>query len=437
MIKKELIKDIIKEFSLRLPDKIVQREIEIPVDTQKVISVIGARRAGKTYLMYQAIKKLIETGVELSDILFISCEDERLKLEISEMDLVVQAYAELYPEKDKSKTYWFFDEIQNIDGWERFIRRIYDTITQNIFVSGSNSKLLGTDMATAMRGRTLSIEVFPLSFSEYLDFNKLSKDYYGADNKARILTAQKNYIQTGGFPEIVLMNEKFRINLLQQYYHLMLYNDLIERYKVQNIISLKYLINRILISIGKPYPVNRIYNELKSNGIKVSKNSLYEYLEYIQAVYLVFQLPKYDASFIKQQSAEKKLYFIDTGLLYALSPVPAENTGMVFENIVYGFLRKKYGSFIQNNLFYQKDKTECDFVIFDRNQPTDFIQVSFDISQKETLAREIKGLVNALNYFNKIEGYIITAEQEDEIQIGTKIIYIRPAYKIFINNIIK
>ena len=434
MIKKQIIKDIIVEFPERLPKRIIDREIELPLNTQKVISVIGARRTGKTFLMYQAINQIINSDADITDILFFSCEDERLQLDISEMDLVVQAYTELYPKKDRSKTYWFFDEIQNIEGWERFIRRAYDTITQNIFISGSNSKLLGTEIATAMRGRTLSIEVFPLTFSEYLRFKKIESSYTGAHGRAKIVNAQKSYFTVGGFPEIVLSNDKFRISMLQNYYQLMLYNDLVERYKVQNIVALKYLINRVLVSIGKPFSVNRIYNELKSKGVKISKNTLYDYLEYIRAVYMVFQLNKYDASFIKQENAEKKIFFIDTGLLYALFPVPAENKGMVFENVVFLFLRQKYGSFIMNNLFYYNDKTECDFVVFDRNKATHCIQVSYDISEPETRRREINSLVNAMDFFKHNKGYIITAEQEEELKIDEKTIHIRPAYKVFIDN---
>lgn len=425
---------MIVEFPERLPKNIIEREIELPLNTEKVISVIGARRSGKTFLMYQAINQIINSNADSTDILFFSCEDERLQLDISEMDLVVQAYTELYPEKERSKTYWFFDEIQNIEGWERFIRRVYDTITRNVFVSGSNSKLLGTEIATAMRGRTLSIEVFPLTFTEYLRFKKIPDNYAGTRKRAKIVNAQKNYFTEGGFPEIVLTNDKFRISMLQNYYRLMLYNDLIERYKVQNIVALKYLINRVLVSIGKPYPVNRIYNELKSKGVKVSKNTLYEYLEHIQAVYMAFQLSKYDASFIKQENTEKKMFFIDTGLMYALFPVPAENKGMVLENVIFLFLRQKYGSFIMNNLFYYKDKTECDFVVFDRNRATHCIQVSYDISDAETRQREIKGLTDALKYFKLDKGYIITAEQEEELEMDNKQVFIKPAYKLLIDN---
>ena len=437
MNKKEVIKDILKGFPQYLPKKVIHRNIELPLNSNKVISIIGARRAGKTFLMYEAINELLSNGLQIQRILFFSCEDERLQMDISEMDLVVQAYTELYPDLDQSNTYWFFDEIQNIPGWERFIRRVYDTITRNVFISGSNSKLLGTEISTSMRGRTLSIEVFPLSFAEYLRFNNISDDYYGTKNKAVIVNYQNKYLYEGSFPELTLIDNQFKINLLQEYYHLMLYHDLIERYNVQNIIAMKYLIGRMLVSIGKPYPANRIYNELKSKGIKISKTTLYQYVEYIQTVYMVFQLTKYDASFIKQETSEKKIFFIDTGLLHALSPVPAENKGMLLENTVFLYLRKKYGSFMLNNLFYYKTTTECDFIVFDRTKPMYCIQVSYDISDDKTRKREIKGLLAALKHFNLSEGYILTAEQEEEITIDSKKIKILPAYKLMIDNELK
>ena len=211
----------------------------------------------------------------------------------------------------------------------------------------------------------------------------------------------------------------------------MLYKDIIERYKIKNISALKYFLNRIVLNLGKPSSVNKIYNELKSGGFKISKDSLYLFAEYAEAIYFSFKLPKFDYSYIKQEKSEKKIYLIDNGLLNSLTFHFSENKGILLENTVYLHLRQKYG----NNVFFYKEKTECDFIIRDKDKITELIQVSYQFENSETLKREIKGMENAAEYFNLKEGKIITFDTEKETiltQKGVKI-QIIPAYKYLLN----
>lgn len=428
MLLKETIKEIIVKNQNRDFTNITNRDIEIPINTGKIISVTGVRRCGKTHLMFLAIRELLNSGTNRQKIVFINFEDERLNFSSDNLDLIIQSFRELFPEVKLSDVYFFFDEVQNIENWEKFVRRIYDNETKNIYITGSNSKMLSSDIATSLRGRNINIELFPLSFNEYLNFKSVDTDYYKPAGKAKIINELSNYLQLGGFPEII--DSEFTQKILQDYYYVMLYKDIIERYDVKNISAIKYFLNRIVLNISKPSSINKIYNELKSGGFKISKDSLYLFAEYTEAIYLSFKLSKFDYSYIKQEKAEKKIYLIDNGLLNSLTYHFSESKGILLENAIYLHLRQKHG----NNIFFYKDKTECDFIIKDKDKITELIQVSYQIGDKETLKREIKGVENAAEYFNLKEGKIITFDTEKETVLtegGVKVEII-PAYKYFL-----
>ena len=205
---KDLLKSIIRGFHTdALPQGIIKRDIDLPINSGAIISVIGSRRAGKTFLLLATIEQLIAQGTSKEQIVYINFEDERLiDLKASDLDTILQAYRELYPEKSLSEAYIFLDEIQNIDGWEKFVRRIHESITKRVYITGSNSKLLSTEIATALRGRTLSYGVFPLSFLEYLRFRDIphdKNDLYAPSVHARIMRGLEEYLLYGGFPEVI------------------------------------------------------------------------------------------------------------------------------------------------------------------------------------------------------------------------------------------
>jgi len=406
------LKKTLKEIILKNQDRdfsnIQKRDVEVPINTGKIISVTGIRRCGKTHLLFLAIKELINSGTKRHKIVFINFEDERLNFSSDNLDLIIQAYRELFPAQKLGEVYFFFDEVQNVENWEKFVRRIYDNETQNLYVTGSNSKMLSSDISTSLRGRNINIELFPLSFKEYLSFKNVDANYYDATNKAKIINELSTYLNVGGFPETI--NSNFAQKILQDYYYVMLYKDIIERYDVKNIPAIKYFLNRIVLNISKPSSINKIYNELKSGGYKISKDSLYLFAEYSEAIYLSFKLPKFDYSYIKQEKSEKKIYLIDNGLLNSLTYHFSENKGILLENAVYLYLRQKHG----NNLFFYKDKTECDFIIRDKDKITELIQVSYQIEDKDTLKREIRGIENAAEYFNLKEGKIITFDTDKD-----------------------
>jgi len=423
---KNVLKTIITDFhSLRLKASL-KRNIELPLDSGSIISVIGVRRSGKTFLLYETIKRIVNNKIPKKNILYINFEDERLMLEQDQLDLILMAYQELYPRLDLGKCYFFFDEIQNIRGWEKFIRRIFDTISKNIFITGSNSRLLSAEIATELRGRTVSYTLYPLSFGEYLRFSDVSSEFFGTSQKIALLNHFNTFMIFGGFPELIELNETLKIKKLQDYFNTIIYRDLIERYNISNPAILKYFLKKIISQVTKPVSINKIYNDLKSLGYKVSNNLLYEYSDYIQTSFTSIFINKFDYSEIKQAKSEKKAYAIDNGILSAVDYSFSENHGKLLENITALEILKA-----GKELMYYKDNLECDFIIRDKRTFSP-VQVSYSIQDSDTNEREIRGLLRACEFLNVKKGMIVTFEEENNFKIQEIKIEVLPAYKYFL-----
>ena len=432
MRRKEIIKELIRDFHAgRLPET-KERALSLPLNVEKVITVVGTRRSGKTYLLLQTIGKLLKEKSK-EEIVYINLEDERLELKIENADLLLQAYRELYPSKDLSRIYFFFDEIQNLDGWERFIRRIYDRVTKRIYLTGSNSKLLSSEIATALRGRTIKYELYPLSFKEFLSFKdifiSIPEDLYSTETKAVIAKAFYEYLLYGGFPEIVFLgDEKLKIKTLQEYFEVMFYRDLIERYEIKNIPVLKYFLKRVIEGITTPLSVNNIYNELKSQGYKVSKDSLYEFLDNAEAVYLIRLLKRYSLSVLKTELGAKKVYTVDNGLVNAITFKFKQDPGKLLENLMFKELTLRF-----DEVFFYKNKKECDFIAC-RDGLSAVFQISYELEDKATLKREIDGLSGVCKFLKIDTGYILNIDKKDEIIKDGIRIKMLPAWDYLLTN---
>lgn len=422
---KDVIKSIIKDFHRRSLPKISRRELAVPINSGKIISIVGSRRAGKTYYLYQVIGDLIKR-ISKENIIYINFEDERLNLNSEDLKLIIESYYELYPDNTE-QLYFFFDEIQNISDWEKFVRRIYDTISKNIFVTGSSSKLLIKEISTSLRGRSISYELFPLSFSEYLIFRSIDPtDIYSTRNKSRIVRELNSFLNNGGFPEVVNYDYELRSKTLLSYFDVMIYRDIIDRFEVTNPVALKYIIKKSLINISTYLSVNKMYNELKSLGVKVSKDSIYLFLNYIQDCYLLFLIKIYSESINVQNINDKKIYCIDNGLANNLTFALSENRGRLLENAVYLFLRSS-----GYQLYYFADNRECDFVIHQKSNITSAIQVTDSLIQNNK-KREIEGILEAMKRFDLKKGTIVTFDQAETLKIENKTIEVIPAWKFFL-----
>ncbi len=401
---KQILKTIIKDFHSRPLPSFKPRQLQVPLDLGKIVTIVGPRRAGKTWYFFQLMAALEERGVQRTQFIYLNFEDERLELE-TDYDQILGAYLELYPEQKLDEIYLFFDEIQELSGWEKYVRRIYDTVSKKIFLTGSNAKMLSQEIATSLRGRSLSFEIMPLTFYEFLTFQGIDpKDQYSTRNQARIENSFAEYLVWGGYPELVEIEVRFKPDVLQEYFNVMLYRDLLDRYEIRDAFVLKYLIKRLIASFTKEFSVNKFYNDLKSRGVKISKNSIYRLIEQIFSVYMVTVVEKYDPSLVKREMSNRKIYLYDNGFASATRFSFSEDRGQLLENLVFTKLRKD-----AEEIHFLKNGYECDFVFSTRAGNSIPVQV-VDILHRDNLNRELKGLEKARQRLKSEHGMLIVRE---------------------------
>ncbi len=422
---KELFKTIIRDWLKTLPRTDVRaRSLEVPLDTKKIVTLIGPRRSGKTYCLFQAINHLHAQGVG-NRVLYINFEDERLDLPAAQLHLILEAYYELFPESYGQELYLFFDEIQEISGWEKFLRRLYDTTSKNIFITGSSAKMLGKEIATGLRGRNLVYNLLPLSFEEFCSFQNCdTADVHSTQAKAILRSQLEKYLRWGGYPETVFMPEELIQKTLQSYFDVMLFRDIVERHAIANALVLKQFLKRTLNNISHKLSVHKFYNELKSQGLTTSKNAIYEYLEYAIDCFLLFTVHPYEPSLVKQQMKTRKVYAADTGLVNAVTFRFSEDKGKLLENAVLLQLLREEAA-----VFYLNDKYECDFVVQQNAQIVRAIQVCVTLKDEATRQRELRGVLQAAQRFGLAEGCILTLDEEEELEFEGIKINVRPCWK--------
>lgn len=411
----ELLETLLLEFKdkLALMDGIVPREATFPQAANQIKVAIGVRRCGKTYLCLEKVRQYLQAGIPLSRILYINFEDDRL-IPAGQEKLVslLEAFYTLYPENHDQLCYLFLDEIQNVEGWPIVIRRFLDTRRVEIFLTGSSSKLLSKEIATSLRGRSLSTEVWPYSFKEYLSARQImSVTSLAKKPMDQMREVFLKYLVEGGFPDAVNLPPDEQRQFLQELVDVVVFRDIIERHGITNISLVKYLIKTLINNTATRFTVNKFCKDLKSQGIHVSKNTIHDYLVYIEDAFLVFHVPIYSPSLRKEQTSAKKIYVVDTGLYhaYAIGFRPSlsgafKNFGRVFENFVYLTFRRE-----KREIFYYVTKSgyEIDFLTRSQDGTTKLYQVAWETDDPETLAREERALEEAKAELG-IDGSIIT-----------------------------
>ncbi len=392
----------------RLKD-IVARDIQFPEAPNKIKVAIGMRRVGKTYFLYQYILKLIEEGVSRTAVLYINFEDDRL-LPLDELKLakLVDSFYTQYPENHDRKCYLFFDEIQNVNNWPIVIRRFHDTKNAEIFLTGSSAKMLSKEISTSLRGRSLALEIWPYSFDEFMRAKKISIDRSLYDKKTQDKLRQLfyQYLSEGGFPEIISFDPEVKQKTLQEYLDVVIYRDIIERHNIKSPNVIKHMILSMIYNVGKPFAVNKFYNELKSQGYHIGKDMLYEYADHIEDAYLAFTAASYDKSIRQVHTSPKKLYAIDPGMVRALTLDYESDLGRLFENIVYLDL-KRLGYKI--SYYLTSERYEIDFLAQTPRGHKKFFQVAWDMQNANTIEREERALQAGMKEL-KIDGEIITLD---------------------------
>ena len=407
---KELFKQIILEkqdWIKRL--KLVSREIEIESAANYVFT--GLRRAGKSYFLYQiALQKISKNKIQ--EILMINFEDERL-VELTNMDLqlILEAYREMFSVQPMI----FLDEIQNVPQWQKFVRRLADE-GMRVYITGSNAEMLSHEIASVLGGRFINKEILPLSFSEFLNFQGIAHSDQSKYNNERfaIKKAYELYLRFGAFPELIQLDNKREF--LSNVYQKLFYGDLISRYQISNPQILKLLLKKLAESVNNETSVNRIKNLIKSTGISIGNNTLFDYLSYLEFSFMIASISNYYSKFVEKENI-KKYYFLDTGILGLFL---VNQDSKLLENQVYIELRRR-----GYQVYFLKRNTEVDFYIPEYQL---LIQVSYSLKEKETYDREVKGLEKAMKEFNIDNGMVITYDESDEIKSAHGIIKVIPAW---------
>lgn len=411
---KELLKKIIfeqQEFCRNIVRNTVPRDIEDEwVTTSEILIITGIRRCGKSVLLQQLRNKLSEQDF------FFNFDDERLaSFTVSDFQALQECFYELFGQQHT----YYFDEIQNIPGWETFVRRLYNEGCK-VIITGSNARMLSRELGTHLTGRYISVEIYPFSFVEYLkliNVHPVQADFYTTAGRSNLLVQFKNYIENGGFPKYLQTHSP---RYLSSLYESIIFRDVMARNALTNEKEIKELVFYLASNATRRITYSSLGKIIGIRHAETVKN----YLEYIQQTYMIFQLMKYSPSVKVQMLNPKKIYFIDNAIIGRIGFNATDNIGYKLENIVFLELKRR-----GYDLFYHSDKKECDFIVRQEAGITQAYQVTVSLSDTKTRKREISGLQEAMSTYGLSEGYIITIDEKETIQVDEGVIHIVPAWE--------
>lgn len=404
---------IIDQKEMYLGNPLISRDYDLEENVNYCF--VGIRRTGKSYMMYQQIHDLMNDGISSSQIVYVNFEDERL-LEISVDDLNTILELGIEFSGSKGKPYLFLDEIQNVDGWEKFVRRVAD-MKYRINITGSNSKMLSKEIASTLGGRFMIVNVFPYSFKEYLSANHIENvrlDQIGTKKRADIVSQYEQYVTYGTFPELVdIKNKRPFLNNIYQTVYL---QDIITRNKIINDFAVRLILKKIAESVTKALSFNRLTNIVKSAGISIGKQTVINYVGHMLDSYLIFSLQNYAS-----KKTSPKYYFMDTGLL-GLMLLDCKTAQL--ENLVAVELIRRYGF---ENVYFFENNIEVDFYVPSENLA---IQVSMQVLEDvDTLERETKAFVKLNQFIPDTKCLLVTNSEETKLNCDGIKIDVVPAWK--------
>ncbi len=415
MISKSDLRDYFRERE-ELPEDIMPRELQVPTKEKQVISVIGPRRAGKTYYFFSLAKKL-------GSYAHLNFEDTRLaEATGKEIRDILREYIALYGKRPK---HIFLDEVQEIPGWDRAVRELHDLGKYRLFVTSSSSKLLSKEISSRLRGRSLSFLILPFSFREFLRYRKTKTRNLSRDEEAIVRSGLSEYLEFGGFPDVVKTEHKLRI--LKEYYEMTLFRDFVERHGVLNIELARTLHAFIVQNHSREISVRAAYNRI-SSVTRAGKNTVYDYMEKLEDTMFFFMLKKYSPKAHLRETWPKKVYLCDTGLSKVVRPSP--DLGRLMENAVFlDLLREKNTNPLLETYYLKLKDGEVDFVITEGNMPSQLLQVTLASSEDELERREVRSLIKAGRLLRCKDLRIITWDHEDEKNVRGKRIVLTPLWK--------
>jgi predicted AAA+ superfamily ATPase len=425
-VRRDNLKTVLLEWhAFQFPES-TPRDIDIPVLLKAPLTaLIGPRRAGKTWLCFQAIRHLLEEKVSRECILYINLEDERLHpLTGDELTHLFDVHRELFRARDELAFYCFVDEIQNAPTWSKWARRITDQNPNlHLILTGSSAKLLGKEIATELRGRARVIPVFPYSWKEFLISQAWSFDGWEnlrfSPRKPELRRLYEDFSTLGGFPGV--RKTQFPAETLREYYHAMFALDIIERFRVKDARMFEDYLKLQISRFASLSSISNLEKELKSFGHRGSKATLLKYIGYAKETLLLFEVSLFSPKVRNQLLYPRKVYGIDQGLLNAIRFSTSEDRGRIFENMVFLELRRR-----GHEVFYFAGKGEADFVIRSGVKTTLIVQVCYRMDEAKTRARELQSLKEAMTALKCANGLVLTDDDWEDIGTGAEMIPVRP-----------
>jgi len=403
-ITKETFRTLIHEGQEEIRDvELYDRPFEFEENGRYVL--VGVRQAGKSYMLYKRARQMLASGYLLEDMVYINFDDERLMgMTADELDLILQAYQSVY----NRTPVLFFDEIQNVEGWEHFARRLANK-KYHVYITGSNAKMLSRDIQTILGGRFLDALIYTYTFAEYLEAKgvALEKEWQYGRQRAIVQQAFADYMKWGGFPELLLFRNKR--NWLNGLYEKILLGDIIQRNKVKNEIALRLTIKRLAENVMHPISYNRVANLIRSTGSSIAVSSVSDYVRYAQEACMLFSLENYASKFVEKETV-KKHYFVDNGLL---SIFLFNGDTALLENLCAIHLRKKYG----DELCFYNRNIEVDFLVAEEGYA---VQASYSIygeGMQDTFERETKALKQLDAFLSLKRMVIVTYDEEGTVPL--------------------
>ena len=410
---KEIVRNIIVENQQLIKSvDLVERPMDFEDKGNYVF--VGVRQAGKSYMLFQRAKQLLKAGYVIDQIVYISFDDERINdIKSSELDVILQAHRLL----TDLKPVLFLDEIQNIDGWEHFARRLANE-KYTVYITGSNAKMLSRDIQTTLGGRYWDVAVYPFSFTEFLKAKnvKLEKNWQFSKTQGTVARVFEEYFYFGGFPE--LLQIKAKRQWLTNIYNKIFFSDIVVRNSVRSEDALRITVKRLAACVMQPTSYNRLTNLIKATGINTNGSTVANFVQYLKDACLLISIENFADKFVEKQTT-KKHYFVDNGILNLFLTNPETE---LLENICAIFLYKKYG----NGLYYFNKNIEVDFFVPDEKLG---VQVSYSIDDDETRKRELKALVALNNYIPLNRALVITKNTEEIVEYDGLRIEILPVWK--------
>lgn len=422
-----------------MPRDLSLGEASLPARGNVVKLVAGVRRCGKTYRLYQEMQALVSRGVPRSHLLYFNFDDERLlPYETAQLEELLAAYQKARPAAREDGVYLFLDEIQEVPGWGAFLRRVVDSWNATIYVTGSSSRMLSSEMPSEFRGRALTYELFPYSLSEFCRAQGAchSRDEAASsDGKASLRNSLDAYLLRGGFPAADALARSEAFQLLQGYVSQTVSQDIVDRHGIKNHRAARSFVSRCIAFSGRELSISKSQAALRSAGVTVARETLSDLLSYYEESYLVFQNRELSRKLSDNTRSATKVYAVDPGLVAAFSPATARDLGQRLETAVFDALRRRAGFLragaISRLLVDEGAKRhEVDFATGDilLDEPLELVQVATDLDDSRTRKRELDALTTAMERFGRSEATLVTLDDREVVTLPQGTIRVVPAW---------